>query len=181
MHIKKYNCQKAFHHHSPVPYLITSHWYSREVCCDPPLPCQHWVVHVCRVGTEATLTAQGSLGLMDLYYRGCWLIYMYYRGWHGKMIYQWLLVQDCSNSIALAMELVQSCTKPSIYTPSSFILAYNITLIIGRFVIKVIIDSVRIHTESLLLQGILFLKFYNIFDNPCWTSFIFLSWRIHKG
>ena len=26
------------------------------------------------------------------------------------------LVQDCSNSIALAMELLQSCTKPSIYT-----------------------------------------------------------------
>ena len=25
------------------------------------------------------------------------------------------LVQDCSNSIALAMELLQSCTKPSIY------------------------------------------------------------------
>ena len=24
------------------------------------------------------------------------------------------LVQDCSNSIALAMELLQSCTKPSI-------------------------------------------------------------------
>ena len=26
------------------------------------------------------------------------------------------LVQDCSNSSALAMELLQSCTKPSIYT-----------------------------------------------------------------
>ena len=25
------------------------------------------------------------------------------------------LVQDCSNSSALAMELLQSCTKPSIY------------------------------------------------------------------
>ena len=25
------------------------------------------------------------------------------------------LVQDCSNSIANAMELLQSCTKPSIY------------------------------------------------------------------
>ena len=25
------------------------------------------------------------------------------------------LVQDCSNSIALAMELLQSCMKPSIY------------------------------------------------------------------
>ena len=25
------------------------------------------------------------------------------------------LVQDCSNSIALAMELLQSCTEPSIY------------------------------------------------------------------
>ena len=27
------------------------------------------------------------------------------------------LVQDCSNSSALAMELLQSCTKPSIYSP----------------------------------------------------------------
>ena len=26
------------------------------------------------------------------------------------------LVQDCSNSIANALELLQSCTKPSIYT-----------------------------------------------------------------
>ena len=26
------------------------------------------------------------------------------------------LVQDCSNSSALAMELLQSCTKPSIFT-----------------------------------------------------------------
>ena len=29
------------------------------------------------------------------------------------------LVQDCSNAIALAMELLQSCTKPSIWTNSS--------------------------------------------------------------
>ena len=27
------------------------------------------------------------------------------------------LVQDCSNSIANALELLQSCTKPSKYTP----------------------------------------------------------------
>ena len=27
------------------------------------------------------------------------------------------LVQDCSNSSALAMELLQSCTKPSTYLP----------------------------------------------------------------
>ena len=27
-----------------------------------------------------------------------------------------VLVQDCSNSIALAMELLQSCAKPSIYS-----------------------------------------------------------------
>ena len=27
------------------------------------------------------------------------------------------LVPDCSNSSALAMELLQSCTKPSIYDP----------------------------------------------------------------
>ena len=29
------------------------------------------------------------------------------------------LVQDCSNSTVLAMELLQSCTKPSIYESSS--------------------------------------------------------------
>ena len=28
------------------------------------------------------------------------------------------LVQDCSNSIANALELLQSCTKPSIYSPN---------------------------------------------------------------
>ena len=31
------------------------------------------------------------------------------------MIYLDGLVQDCSNSIAKALELLQSCTKPSIY------------------------------------------------------------------
>ena len=30
------------------------------------------------------------------------------------------LVQDCSNSIANALELLQSCTKPSIYASSGF-------------------------------------------------------------
>ena len=31
------------------------------------------------------------------------------------------LVQDCSNSSALAMELLQSCTKPSTYQSTSFL------------------------------------------------------------
>ena len=35
------------------------------------------------------------------------------------------LVQDCSNSSALAMELLQSCTKPSICTTLQFTLSYS--------------------------------------------------------
>ena len=31
------------------------------------------------------------------------------------------LVQDCSNSIANAQELLQSCTKPSIYTCTFYV------------------------------------------------------------
>ena len=36
--------------------------------------------------------------------------------------YQYIngLVQDCSNSIANALELLQSCTKPSIWFPWQF-------------------------------------------------------------
>ena len=34
------------------------------------------------------------------------------------------LVQDCSNSIANALELVQSCTKPSIYN-GNFCMVYE--------------------------------------------------------
>ena len=40
------------------------------------------------------------------------------RDWYmHTSIYAYIdgLVQDCSNSSALAMELLQSCTKPSIY------------------------------------------------------------------
>ena len=37
----------------------------------------------------------------------CWLHYHYLQHWING------LVQDCSNSIANAMELLQSCTKPS--------------------------------------------------------------------
>ena len=33
------------------------------------------------------------------------------------------LVQDCSNSIANALELLQSCTKPYIYALPGFIVA----------------------------------------------------------
>ena len=46
-------------------------------------------------------------------------MYMWYQN-HGESLAQMLneyldgLVQDCSNSIANALELLQSCTKPSI-------------------------------------------------------------------
>ena len=36
------------------------------------------------------------------------------------------LVQDCSNSSALAMELLQSCTKPSIWCWRQLLLDYNV-------------------------------------------------------
>ena len=35
------------------------------------------------------------------------------------------LVQDCSNSIANALELLQSCTKPSIYCIQAIFLGHN--------------------------------------------------------
>ena len=38
-----------------------------------------------------------------------------YRDWYGHIHHIDGLVQDCSNSSALAMELLQSCTKPSIW------------------------------------------------------------------
>ena len=37
------------------------------------------------------------------------------------------LVQDCSNSSALAMELLQSCAKPSIYACTDFWIVYDFT------------------------------------------------------
>ena len=39
------------------------------------------------------------------------------------------LVQDCSNSSAFALELLQSCTKPLIYIPTDL---YNIGLKYGQ-------------------------------------------------
>ena len=38
-----------------------------------------------------------------------------YQSWGPAAVHFDGLVQDCSNSSALAMELLQSCTKPSIY------------------------------------------------------------------
>ena len=35
------------------------------------------------------------------------------------------LVQDCSNSIAYALELLQFCTKPSIYSTCMYVLSDN--------------------------------------------------------
>ena len=35
------------------------------------------------------------------------------------------LVQDCSNSIANALELLQSCTKPSMYALNVFCVIYQ--------------------------------------------------------
>ena len=44
-----------------------------------------------------------------------WSVFHFSDGPEGKNIKAWLdsLVQDCSNSIANALELLQSCTKPS--------------------------------------------------------------------
>ena len=52
-------------------------------------------------------------------------VQLLHRGWVSDRNYETLwyhidgLVQDCSNSSALAMELLQSCTKPSIYYRNS--------------------------------------------------------------
>ena len=56
-----------------------------------------WILHVVLPETEvAHIAYRGTDNLK------CWEIYEYIEG----------LAQDCSNSSVLAMELLQSCTKP---------------------------------------------------------------------
>ena len=45
-------------------------------------------------------------------------------------------MQDCSNSSALAMELLQSCTKPSIYLFKSYWYVLNCVIISSGNVLK---------------------------------------------
>ena len=69
----------------------------------------------CSIRLHSTDNAQSILGAIDRIHKGpnvviylSWVIPYHY--WVGA-------VQDCNNSSALAMELLQSCTtKPSIYT-----------------------------------------------------------------
>ena len=44
------------------------------------------------------------------------------------------LVQDCSNFSALAVELMQFCTKPSIYKPENLTIIAEGTLIYIRLI-----------------------------------------------
>ena len=64
------------------------------------------------------------------------------------------LVQDCSNSIALAMELLQSCTKPSIY---HIFVSWNNVLLSQR--------TVRDSSSCDIFSGILSAR-WHLFTGP---------------
>ena len=68
--------------------------------------------------TENWLSNAESISMSWCHYVTSLLCQEQPQSWQHKSKHQWHLnglVQDCSNSSALAMELLQSCTKPSIY------------------------------------------------------------------
>ena len=81
------------HKHRAVSRFVSIQWETALLCNDV----SHWL----GASPESALQAHGNQGqrmkLLTI-------------GWNIDG-----LVQDCSNSNALAMKLLQSCTKPSIY------------------------------------------------------------------
>ena len=63
---------------------------------------------------------------------GCVLYIATYGNGQGKMLYIDCLVQYCSNSSALAMELLRCCCKPSIYNMLSHCLVPSLAIDIKR-------------------------------------------------
>ena len=64
--------------------------------------------------------------LIFWYHFQCRTVYLTPCMWHHRWQrssdqwrYRWLSAQDCSNSSALAMELLQSCTKPLVWSNTS--------------------------------------------------------------
>ena len=108
---------------------IRQRWFHTFSPCAEPLGYGH-------EGMWAWFGSQGSIALnwhsrfSGIRYSGTWL-YCLNQGhlkssiWHHWACNKWVTrtiesniddsVQDCSNSIAKALELLQSCTKPSIY------------------------------------------------------------------
>ena len=80
--------------------VTTSFWYNNDVIITP---CVRWVV-------------KGNIMKYTVLY---WTIFaLILQCMIGARFEQYVdgLAQDCSNSIALAMELLQSCTKPSLWS-----------------------------------------------------------------
>ena len=84
-------------------------------------------------------------------------------------------MQDCSNSIALTMELLRSCTKPSLYGITRgqeandiiyYIIYYNDIIYILYIIIILYTDS-RVHVCSIMLPKI------SITDLKCNISILF--------
>ena len=64
------------------------------------------------------------------------------------------LVQDCSNSIANALELLQSCTKPSICSMSAIISSLNVLNIKKKisFAHDLALNGARTSAASMLIN-----------------------------
>ena len=76
------------------------------------------------------------------------------------------LVQDCSNSSALAIELRQFCTKPSIYDVDIFSVSSICTSV---FVCRAIGSLVR---TTAIFTGLYLCEFNRVWFHPAWLSIV---------